>query len=382
MTSNRWFILAVLFFARLVMAFQFQAIAALSPLLMADFGIGLADIGFLIGLYFAPGILFALPGGVVAARFGDKRVVGAGLILMLLGGAIIAATQSWNVLVAGRFIVGTGGVILNVIMTKMLVDWFAGREISTAMAIYINSWPVGIALALIFLPALASAGGIAFAWWALWGLVAAAFVLFALFYHPPEGIEVGTVTLERVALPYVALTLAGLVWAFYNTALAMIFSFGPAFLVQLGWSLTQAGSVTSLFMVLFSIALPIGGIIADRTGRKDAIIYLSLISFAVLMPVVIYAPATALAVFCVLGILFALGAGPVMTLPGDVLSPKSRSLGMGVFFTIYYVAMMVGPRLGGGLADAAGDAGMAILTGAGMSLAAAVSLLLFRRATI
>ncbi|PXW72517.1 putative MFS family arabinose efflux permease [Loktanella sp. PT4BL] len=382
MTANRWLILAILFFARLTMAFQFQAVAALSPLLMETFGIGLAEIGFLIGLYFAPGIFFALPGGAVAARFGDKRIVGAGLLLMLLGGTMVAVTESWNVLVAGRFIMGTGGVILNVLMTKMLVDWFAGREISTAMAIYINSWPVGIALALMLLPLLANAGGIAFAWWTLWGLVAAAFVIFALFYHSPEGIEVTTAALERVSFPYFALTLAGLVWALYNTALAMVFSFGPALLVQQGWSLTQAGSVTSLFMVLFSIALPIGGIIADRTGRKDAIIYLSLISFAVLMPVILYAPALALTVFCVLGILFALGAGPVMTLPGDVLTPKSRSLGMGVFFTIYYVVMMVGPRFGGGLADAAGDAGMAILAGAGMSFAAAVCLLFFRRATV
>jgi predicted MFS family arabinose efflux permease len=71
-----------------------------------------------------------------------------------------------------------------------------------------------------------------------------------------------------------------------------------------------------------------------------------------------------------------------MTLPGDVLSPKSRSLGMSVFFTIYSVAMMVGPSLGSGLSEPAGDAGMAILTGAGMSLATALSLLLFRRATI
>lgn len=213
-------------------------------------------------------------------------------------------------------------------------------------------------------------------------MVAAAFVLFALFYHPPEGIEAAILKLERVAFPYVALTLAGLVWALYNTALAMVFSFGPALLVQQGWSLTQAGSVTSLFMVLFSIALPIGGIVADRTGHKDAIIYLSLISFAALMPVILYVPSSALAVFCILGSLFALGAGPMMTLPGDVLTPRSRSLGMGVFFTIYYVVMMVGPRFGGGLAEAAGDAGMAILAGAGMSLAAAMCLLLFRRATV
>ncbi len=132
MTSNRWTILAVLFLARLTMAFQFQSIAALSPLLIEDFGVGLADIGFLIGLYFAPGIIFALPGGAIAARFGDKRIVGFGMALMLAGGTVIAMTESWNVFTAARLVVGAGGVILNVVLTKMLVDWFAEKELSTS----------------------------------------------------------------------------------------------------------------------------------------------------------------------------------------------------------------------------------------------------------
>lgn len=381
MLSNRWLILAVLFFARLAMAFQFQSIAALSPLIIDDLGFDLADIGFLIGLYFAPGIIFALPGGAIAARLGDKRIVSFGMVLMLVGGAMIALTETWNILVAGRLVAGVGGVILNVVMTKMVVDWFAGREISTAMAIFINSWPVGIALALLALPILANVGGIAFAWWALWALVAAAFVSLVLFYHAPPGAEATSVNLEKAPLPLLALSCAGAVWALYNTALAMVFSFGPAVLIQQGWSLTQAGSVTSLFMVLFSIALPVGGIIADRTGRKDAVIYFSLISFPVLMPVMVYFPASALVIFCIVGVSFAFGAGPVMTLPGDVLTPASRAFGMGIFFTIYYAVMMVGPRIVGGLADAAGDAGVAIMAGAVMSLAAALALVLFRRST-
>lgn len=383
MTSNRWLILAVLFFARLTMAFQFQSVAALSPLLVAEFGIGLADIGFLIGLYFAPGLIFALPGGAVAARFGDKRVVSFGLLLMLLGGAIIAATTSWDAMIAGRFIAGTGGVILNVIMTKMVVDWFAGREMSTAMAVFVNSWPVGIAVSLVALPLLASSGGITFAWWALWALIAAGFVLFALMYHPPEGVAAGgaPLTIKRAAFPVAGLALASLVWALYNAALATVFSFGPAVLVQQGWSLTSAGSLISLFMIIFSIAVPIGGVIADRTGRKDMIILVGLISFAVLMPLIIYVPASAFVVICTIGVLFAFGAGPMMTLPAEVLTPESRSFGMGVFFTIYYGLMMIAPRIAGGVADAAGDAGKAILVGAVMSLLGEGALLLFRRIT-
>ena len=361
------------------MAVQFQSIAALSPLVSEAYNVGLADIGFLIGLYFAPGIFFALPGGAIAARFGDKRVVAAGMALMLGGGALVALTPEWELFTAGRLIVGAGGVILNVVMTKLVVDWFAGKEISTAMAIFINSWPVGIALSLAVLPIVAAWGGLVLAGWVICGGVAATLVLFVIFYHPPAGVApaAGPVV-ARTKLPVAALVMASLVWALYNTALAMVFSFGPAFLVQQGWVLAAAGSVTSLFMLLFSLALPLGGVIADRTGRKDTTILVSLLSFAILMPVAVYVPQATFAIFCALGVLFAFGGGPIMTLPSEILSDHARAFGMGVFFSIYYGLMMSSPRIGGGAAEASGDAGLAILVGAGMSLAAAAALLGFR----
>src|SRR5713226_7051154 len=95
--SNRWFILAVLFVVRLTMAFQFQSVAAVAPLLGHDFGVGLADIGILIGLYFTPGIALALPGGAIGQKFGDKTTVLAALLLMLCGGLAMAFSSSWSV---------------------------------------------------------------------------------------------------------------------------------------------------------------------------------------------------------------------------------------------------------------------------------------------
>jgi cyanate permease len=82
---NRWIILAVLFVVRLTMAFQFQSVAAVAPLLGSEFGVSLADIGILIGLYFTPGLALALPGGAIGRRFGDKTTVLGALILMPIG---------------------------------------------------------------------------------------------------------------------------------------------------------------------------------------------------------------------------------------------------------------------------------------------------------
>src|SRR5258707_7951245 len=142
------------------MAFQFQSVAAVAPLLGTNFGASLADIGLLIGLYFAPGVALALPGGAIGQRFGDKTTVLAALLLMLAGGLAMALSASWGVQIAGRLIAGAGGVMLNVQMTKMVTDWFAGREIATAMAIFVNSWPAGVAISLLTLPAIGTAFGV------------------------------------------------------------------------------------------------------------------------------------------------------------------------------------------------------------------------------
>src|SRR3974390_2780024 len=102
------------------MAFQFQTVAAVAPLLKTQFGVGIAEIGFLIGLYFTPGVVLALPGGAIGKWLGDKRTTLVALLLMLLGSLAMALGESWGLQVAGRFVGGAGGVLLNVQLTKMI----------------------------------------------------------------------------------------------------------------------------------------------------------------------------------------------------------------------------------------------------------------------
>src|SRR3979490_499021 len=106
---NRWGILAVLFAVRATMAFQFQSVAAVAPLLSSEYGVGLADVGVLIGLYFAPGVALALPGGAIGQRFGDKTTVVGALLLMLAGSVAMASAVSWNMQIPGRLVAGGGG---------------------------------------------------------------------------------------------------------------------------------------------------------------------------------------------------------------------------------------------------------------------------------
>ena len=144
----------------------------------------LADIGLAIGLYLAPGIALAVPGGAIGKRYGDKNIVMAGLALMACGGLTMAVSTSWELQLAGRLLAGTGGVLLNVLMSKMVTDWFAGKEIGTAMAVFLNSWPLGIALALMVLPVVGTHYGLFAASLLTSGLIVVGLVALAAFYPP------------------------------------------------------------------------------------------------------------------------------------------------------------------------------------------------------
>ncbi len=80
-----------------------------------------------------------------------------------------------------------------------------------------------------------------------------------------------------------------------------------------------------------------------------------------------------------LGLVAGQPAGPIMSLPARVLQPATRAIGMGLFFTVYYAAMMVGPVIGGACAKWTGSSAAAFDFGAAMILLCPVLLWGFNR---
>jgi len=376
---NRWTVLAALFVARAAVAVQFQSVASVAPLLGQSLGASLADTGLLIGLYFAPGAALAVPGGAIGRRLGDKPTVLAGLVMMLAGELLMAASTSWSVQIAGRLVAGTGGVLISVLMTKMVADWFAGREIATAMAVFVNSWPVGIAMSLMLLPAIGAAFGLVAVNLAVAGLIVIGIGVVAFGYRAPEA-PVAADDGERRRLKAEtirAVVAAGLTWCLYNIGFAMIFSFGPSMLVARGWSGTAAGSTISIVLWLAALSVPLGGFLADRSKRGGAILVGGCIAFALLM-LVLSRSGLVFPIVIVLGIVCGLPAGPIMSLPAHVLEHKTRPIGMGIFYTVYYAGMLIGPAIGGKVSTTAGAASAALDFGAFVLLLCPVILWLFR----
>jgi MFS family permease len=379
--ADRWKMLALLFAVRTVMAFQFQSVAALTPFLRQDFGVDLVEIGLLIGLYLAPGIVLAMPGGAIGNRFGDKSVVLAGLVLMACGSLTMAFSSSWTLQIAGRLLGGVGGVLLNVLMSKMVTDWFADKEIATAMGIFVNSWIVGIALALVILPSVAISLGVSGAFLLVTVLSVTGLGALATSYHaPPKLRPTGSLAdAQPVGAALLAVVLAGLVWGLFNASVGMIFSFGTSILAERGWSVADASSVTSIALWLTALSVPLGGFLADRTGWRYSALIAGLLLFLIMLPIAARAENVILA-FTALGLVCGLAAGPIMSLPAGVLTPDTRAVGMGIFFTLFYVCVVFGPWIGGYVAKIVGSARATFDLGAAM-LAVCCGVVLVFRAT-
>jgi MFS family permease len=378
--GNRWIALSLLFFARFAMAFQFQSLAAVSPVLMKDLNLEFALLGTLIGVWMMPGAFVAIPGGALAQRFGEKRIVVAGLALMALGTWMTAISAAYDMVLAGRLVSGIGAVAVNVLLTKMAADWFADRELSTAMAVLVVSWPLGIGVALVVLGPLAAFVSWPAAMHATLAICIIALVALAVAYRAPGGPASAGARSSMLQLRELMLaSAAGIVWATFNVAYILVVGFVPALLTERGMSAANSAALVSLATWPVVLTAPIGGWIADWSGRPLRLIYFSFIGMALCMALMLAVDPVWL-VLLLFGILTGPCAGSIMALPAKALAPPSRALGMGVFFTWYYVGMALFPPLAGLVRDLSGFFAAPLMLGCALLAIGAAALYAFTRA--
>ncbi|HEX6066497.1 MAG TPA: MFS transporter, partial [Longimicrobiales bacterium] len=182
---QRWLMLLVLFFVRLAMGYQFQSVASVSSHLVRDLGFTFLEIGTLIGFFLLPGIFIAIPSGILTRRVTNKNLLMIGAVTMMVGAWVMATAATPRDIFAGRIITGVGGTIFNVILTKMVTEWFFGKEIVTALAIMLTAWPIGISLGLLTQGVIADYYGWSWAFHATGALALVSFLLTAFLYRDP-----------------------------------------------------------------------------------------------------------------------------------------------------------------------------------------------------
>ena len=373
MIDQRWLILVVLFVARSSFGYQFQSVASSAPLIEAELHIGYAAIGTLIGLYTIPGAFLSVPGGMLGARFGDRTVGVTGLVLMIGGGLLMCTGDTVLPLTVGRLISGAGSVLFALVLNKMLVDWFAGREIVFAMGTFLSSWPFGIALGLIVQGRIAESLG-----WRAGMAIAALFCLFALVlilvvYHSPPGAAAraagGSTWWNPPDWPSLrSVLIAGTAWGCFNVGLIILFSFGASLLAVRGMSMQDAASVTSIALWILILSSPLGAYLLQRSAIPGLLANLSYLA-AGLALLALYLDAWPVLACIAFGLALGPGPGVLTAMPSRVLRPEHRITGLAIFATLNSAIMGIGPMIAGMVADAAHSPAAALLLGVAMMVA-------------
>jgi predicted MFS family arabinose efflux permease len=366
MPGRRWLILAALFFARAATGFQFQSVGSSARMLMQDLGIDYSQIGMLLGAYLLPGVIVAFPAGLLGRSFRDDSLGLAGLGLMAISGVALSFSEGFVVALLARTIGGVGATIVVLVATKMITDWFDGREIVLAMSLLQVSWPFGAMVALPMQAAIGQSWG----WPAVMtstALVAGLALCGFLFISKPEQIArqaaMGSARLSSAVL--IPVIVAGTVWGSMNLACILFFSYAPLLLVVQGSSPTAAAALTSLAIWFTILAIPSGGYLVHRSGRPIASIVLCSVIAAIAL--VLFVAGVHPTISCMLfGVFVGPLSGAILSLPPKVLAPRDRAVGFGVFFTCFYVLMAIGPLAAGYLQDVWGSPAAALVAGAAL----------------
>lgn len=372
-----WTILAALVLARIGFGYQFQTVASLGPTLIPMFHLTYAAFGALIGAYMLPGAFVALPLGLLGRRFGDRLVLGGGLVCMIAGACVSAWAGGPDGIAVGRTVAGVGAVGMIVLQTKVIADWFTGRRFLLAISISVCAYPIGVGSAQLALPLLAEAFGWPAAFLSDGVALGLALLLFLLSYRQsPHAVAVP----RRFSLPSgrecLLMAVGGLIWTAYTAGYSGYNSYVPSTLSLRGSGLALIGLVMTIATWGNVPATLSGGGLAARFGAFRIFLIGTL-------GLVIGMTGTALLGWPVLwavsvGIVGAIHPGVIMAVGTLSARPENRAVGMGLFYSLYYAGGTLAPALCGRAADLYGGPAGALLAAAAIASLAVPMFLLHR----
>ncbi len=127
--------------------FQRVAPAVMTHELMDDFGINAAGLGNLSAFYFYSYVAMQVPTGVLADRWGPRRLLAAGAFVAGLGTLLFALADDILWAATGRLLIGGSVAVAFVGMLKIANNWFPPRLFALISGLALFSGIVGAVFA-------------------------------------------------------------------------------------------------------------------------------------------------------------------------------------------------------------------------------------------
>lgn len=396
---------SILLLVGLVQATNYYFYDALSPLkslLESELGFRSTDFGFFVAAYSFPNVFLgmAVLGGIVLDKIGIRRTGFLFVLLMTLGSFVTAYGASdyyreggmfhsfmssflgsyspeLKMMLFGRFLYGLGAETSIVVISKIIVKWFKGKELAMAFGIKIGLARAGSAMAFIVSPRLidSSYGWTTPIWFAA-SLVGMGLIIFVIYIlqdlrldrqtSQKESLlkkdeefrwsDIGKLLTNRSFLYVTALCVT-----FYSAVFPFLSFSSDFFLNKFGFSLEQSGDISAFLPIGTTIFTPLFGLFVDRRGKSATLMIYGSLLLLIVHLTFAFTYVTPYLLMIILGIAFSLVPASMWPAVAKMVDEKRIGTAYGLMFSIQNIGLWIFPILAGVLLDRTNPPGTANL---------------------
>jgi ACDE family multidrug resistance protein len=137
--------LQIIFAVTLTAVLGVSSITPVFPDVVREFGISGAQVGLLITFFTLPGVFLAPIIGVLADRFGRRRILAPSLFLFAIAGTACFFARDFSTLLVLRTFQGIGGAGLGSLNATIIGDLYSGERRAEAMGLNASVLSIGTA---------------------------------------------------------------------------------------------------------------------------------------------------------------------------------------------------------------------------------------------
>ena len=388
---TRWGMLLLVGFVLAANYYFYDALSPLKSTLTKEFGFTSTDFGLFVSVYSIPNVFFlmAVLGGIILDKLGIRRTGFTFVAFMALGALITAYGASdmyrnnglgyafmssfmpsyspeLKMMLLGRFLFGLGAETSIVVISKIIVKWFKGKELALAFGVKLGLARTGSFLAFNLSPILieAEAGWTVATWFAAFFVTSAllVFLIYMMFdlkldrqvqqdslLSKSDGFHVSDITKLLANRSFIFVTLLCL--TFYSAVFPFLSFSADFFLNKFDLSIKESGFISSMLPIGTMIFTPFFGFFVDRYGRAASLmIYGSLILVAVHL-IFAFTGLSPYVMMIVLGLAFSLVPAAMWPSVAKMVDEKRIGSAYGFMFSVQNLGLWAFPILAGVVLD-------------------------------
>ncbi len=272
-----WTAISLAVGAGVVTAMQIGKVPPALPAIADELELTRVSAGFVASIFFVVGALTGVIFGGLADRFGERRLMFAGLACLAAGSLIGGLVADVGILMATRVLEGVGYVAVTVTAPKITAASARPADLPLAISIWSTFMPLGMAAIMVVSPFLLDGIG----WQGVWLVNAGVLIVFIAWLAvglPPDSARrapaektdappgfdwTGAKALMKRPGPW----LLGFIFTLYSLQWFAVMTWLPTFLIETqGRSLTSAALFGALVVFVNVIGNVGGGILMMRTG--------------------------------------------------------------------------------------------------------------------